>query len=257
MRRERATRPHPPPKGPWSSSRRAGSRPPAAGTQRPAGAGQARSRRACAPTQNRRAAKQLRAVAAGPESSVGATLRNNPALVVTGATVSPARCAVLQHEPAYPLETIDCLMQEAEVDHDEGHVHARGRPRRSSRAPARTRGPNAALRPRAAAHTLPDARRTGNRHRAAPKYTGWRWPNRGEYDDASPFTSVGWVGPSFAAAARHCSPRAGSVTSSHFITAAYSLNRSHDTSDPHPLSRPCLPHADDKSPPARKKCCTP
>ena len=28
-------------------------------------------------------------------------------------------CAALEHEPAYPPETIDCLMQEADVDVDE------------------------------------------------------------------------------------------------------------------------------------------
>jgi len=31
---------------------------------------------------------------------------------------SPALCAALEHEPAYPAETIDCLMQEADMDED-------------------------------------------------------------------------------------------------------------------------------------------
>ena len=32
---------------------------------------------------------------------------------------SRALCAALEHEPAYLAETIDCLIQEAEVDEDE------------------------------------------------------------------------------------------------------------------------------------------
>ena len=46
----------------------------------------------------------------------GPTLWNSPALVVTGAMASRALCAALEHEPAYRAETIDCLMQEADVD---------------------------------------------------------------------------------------------------------------------------------------------
>ena len=44
------------------------------------------------------------------------TLWNSPALVVTGAMASRALCAALEHEPAYPAETIHCLMQEADAD---------------------------------------------------------------------------------------------------------------------------------------------
>ena len=62
---------------------------------------------------------RLHAVAAGRNRVPGPTLWNSPALVVTGAMASRALCAALEHEPAYPAETIDCLMQEADVDEDE------------------------------------------------------------------------------------------------------------------------------------------
>ena len=62
---------------------------------------------------------RLHAVTAGRNRVPGPTLWNSPALVVTGAMASRALCAALEHEPAYPAETIDCLMQEADVDEDE------------------------------------------------------------------------------------------------------------------------------------------
>ena len=62
---------------------------------------------------------RLHAVAAGRNRVPGPTLWNSPALVVTGAMASRALCAALEHEPAYTAETIDCLMQEADVDEDE------------------------------------------------------------------------------------------------------------------------------------------
>ena len=62
---------------------------------------------------------RLRAVAAGRSRVPAPTLWNSPALVVTGAMASRALCAALEHESAYPAETIDCLMQEADVDEDE------------------------------------------------------------------------------------------------------------------------------------------
>ena len=62
---------------------------------------------------------RLHAVAAGRSRVPAPTLWNSPALVVTGAMASRALCAALEHEPAYPAETIKCLMQEAAVDEDE------------------------------------------------------------------------------------------------------------------------------------------
>ena len=62
---------------------------------------------------------RLHAVAAGRSRVPAPTLWNSPSLVVTGAMASRALCAALEHEPAYPAETIDCLMQEADVDEDE------------------------------------------------------------------------------------------------------------------------------------------
>ncbi len=62
---------------------------------------------------------RLHAGAAGGSRVPAPTLWNSPALVVTGAMASRALCAALEHEPAYPAESIDCLMQEAEVDEDE------------------------------------------------------------------------------------------------------------------------------------------
>ena len=62
---------------------------------------------------------RLHAVAAGRSRVPAPTLWNSPALVVTGAMASRALCAALEHEPAYPAETIDCLMQEADMGEDE------------------------------------------------------------------------------------------------------------------------------------------
>ena len=62
---------------------------------------------------------RLHAIVAGRSRVPAPALWNSPALVVTGAMASRALCAALEHEPAYPAETIDCLMQEAEVDEDE------------------------------------------------------------------------------------------------------------------------------------------
>jgi hypothetical protein len=62
---------------------------------------------------------RLHAVAAGPSRVPAPTLWNSPALVVTGAMASRALCAALEHEQAYPPETIERLMQEAEMDEDE------------------------------------------------------------------------------------------------------------------------------------------
>ena len=62
---------------------------------------------------------RLHAVAAGRSRVPAPTLWNSPALVVTGAMATRALCAALEHEPAYPAETIDRLMQEADVDEDE------------------------------------------------------------------------------------------------------------------------------------------
>ena len=62
---------------------------------------------------------RLHAVAAGRSRVPAPTLWNSPALVVTGAMASRALCAALEHEPAYRAETIDCLMQEANVDNGE------------------------------------------------------------------------------------------------------------------------------------------
>ena len=63
--------------------------------------------------------RRLHAVAARRSGVPAPTLWNSPALVVTGAMASRALCAALEHEPAYPAETIDCLMREADVDEDE------------------------------------------------------------------------------------------------------------------------------------------
>ena len=46
-------------------------------------------------------------------------LWNSPSLVVTGAMASRALCAALEHKADYPTETIDRLMQEADVGEDE------------------------------------------------------------------------------------------------------------------------------------------
>ena len=62
---------------------------------------------------------RLHAVVAGRSRVPAPTLWNSPALVVTGAMASRALCAALEHEPAYPAETIDCLMQEADMGEDE------------------------------------------------------------------------------------------------------------------------------------------
>ena len=55
-------------------------------------------------------------------SAPASTVWNSPALVVTGAMASRALCAALEHEVAYPAETIDGLMREAGVT--EGDVAA-------------------------------------------------------------------------------------------------------------------------------------
>ena len=62
---------------------------------------------------------RLHAVAAGRSRVPARALWNSPALVVTGAMASRALCAALEHEQAYRAETIDCLLQEADVDEDE------------------------------------------------------------------------------------------------------------------------------------------
>ena len=56
---------------------------------------------------------------AGRTRSPATTLWNSPALVVTGAMASRALCAALEHEAAYPAETIDGLMREAGVAEDD------------------------------------------------------------------------------------------------------------------------------------------
>ncbi|MDD9998756.1 MAG: hypothetical protein OXQ89_13530 [Rhodospirillaceae bacterium] len=62
---------------------------------------------------------RLHAVAAGRSRVPAPELWNSPALVVTGAMASRALCAALEHEPAYPAETINRLMQEADLDNGE------------------------------------------------------------------------------------------------------------------------------------------
>ena len=47
------------------------------------------------------------------------TLCNSPGVVATGAMASPALCAALEHEPAYPAKSIDCPTQETDVDENE------------------------------------------------------------------------------------------------------------------------------------------
>ena len=59
--------------------------------------------------------RRLHGEVAGRTRSPAPTLWNSPALVVTGAMASRALCAALEHEAAYPAETIDCLMREAGV----------------------------------------------------------------------------------------------------------------------------------------------
>ena len=73
----------------------------------------------CRETEPQRWLARLHAVAAGRSRVPAPTLWNSPALVVTGAMASRALCAALEHEAAYSTETIDCLMQEADVDEDE------------------------------------------------------------------------------------------------------------------------------------------
>ena len=83
-------------------------------------AGQARSRGATASRDRTAELAYAPARRHGETNRVPApTLWNSPAVVVTGAMASRALCAALEHEPAYPAETIDCLMQEADVDGDE------------------------------------------------------------------------------------------------------------------------------------------
>ena len=73
----------------------------------------------CSETEPQGWLRRLHAVAAGRRGVPAPTLWNSPALVVTGAMASRALCAALEHEPAYPAETIDCLMQEADMDEEE------------------------------------------------------------------------------------------------------------------------------------------
>ena len=70
-------------------------------------------------TEPRNWLRRLHAVAAGRSRVPAPTLWNSPALVVTGAMATRALCAALEHELAYPAGTIDCLMQEADVDEEE------------------------------------------------------------------------------------------------------------------------------------------
>ena len=60
---------------------------------------------------------RLRARAAG--QAPAPALWNSPALVVTGAMASRALCAALEYEADYPAETIDRLMQEADMGGNE------------------------------------------------------------------------------------------------------------------------------------------
>ena len=62
---------------------------------------------------------RLHAEAAGRPRAPAPALWNSPALVVTGAMASRVLCAALEHEAAYPTETIDGLMQEADVSENE------------------------------------------------------------------------------------------------------------------------------------------
>ena len=63
--------------------------------------------------------RRLHAEAAERTRAPSPALWNSPALVVTGAMASRALCAALEHEADYPAETIDRLMQEADVGENE------------------------------------------------------------------------------------------------------------------------------------------
>ena len=63
--------------------------------------------------------RHLHAEAAGRTRAPTPALWNSPALVVTGTMASRALCAALEHEAGYPAETIDHLLQEAEVGANE------------------------------------------------------------------------------------------------------------------------------------------
>ena len=63
--------------------------------------------------------RRLHAGAARRTRAPAPALWNSPALVVTGAMASRALCAALEHEAAYPAETIYGLMQEADVGESE------------------------------------------------------------------------------------------------------------------------------------------
>ncbi len=63
--------------------------------------------------------RRLHAQAAGRTRAPAPALWNSPALVVTGAMASRVLCAALEHEADYPAETIDGLMQEADVGENE------------------------------------------------------------------------------------------------------------------------------------------
>ncbi len=63
--------------------------------------------------------RRLHAEAAERTRAPAPALWNSPRLVVTGAMASRALCAALEHEADYPTETIDRLMQEADVGENE------------------------------------------------------------------------------------------------------------------------------------------
>ena len=63
--------------------------------------------------------RHLHAEAAQRTRVPAPALWNSPALVVTGAMASRALCAALEHEADYPAETVDRLMQEADVGENE------------------------------------------------------------------------------------------------------------------------------------------
>ena len=63
--------------------------------------------------------RRLHAEAGGRTRAPAPALWNSPALVVTGAMASRALCGALEHEADYPTETIDRLMQEANVGENE------------------------------------------------------------------------------------------------------------------------------------------
>ena len=82
----------------------------------------------------RRPGQHRRSRTPSRRDGVECRLWNSPALVVTGAMASRALCAALEHEPAYPAETIHCLMQEADADEAEAASNVRGRDRQAAEA---------------------------------------------------------------------------------------------------------------------------